>query len=742
MSSSPEGLGVGSKSPITLATTSPSFAHLEALSTTPIAPIESKDSISWSEAILSSPKKKRPASFSMTGSPGIYMCAIEKLLNDTFCEYPCKRPIAASKSLPPILHSPSSSSPSSSRSALLLLKTDANKQTSLFKVMQTKLLKKGRAFGDRDCLGGIIVGYMSNGNDVWLLNQCCKFLKTFVHRHMYSTALTRVDGNNDGYADFIMSVVNGDDRFVERRSLVPTASPLALYCSDKQLVKGTRVQRIIIKDLNRGVFSKQRRQQQQQQQQQQQHSESRRDGDAGSRADKSNTNKDLHHEQDDPGVHGTGSGRAKAKNENKTKTDKGTKKKKGKRRIFSALKSLKRFVLGAKRNQNREKILAASGKKHGGIETSSNSPASYSTASTGNATTDEDESDSDDEFDTFVKAMIQGRVRNGNTAVTTTLQPLLDEARYKNERNDKDARESGANASARAGRLEFKRRGGTPKALQTSPLSSHSRSTSSSNLSMPLIPSSLSRSLKQSAKRDCYNVLLGIAGKHKDIGYCQGLDYVVGCVWLIVNDTYEDYLRARGEDNDNTCNGIRLDSFTSGDRSECTSRDGSVSSSTSHFSVSLADNVTQKEWLVYSILSSMLAKTSLPSMYVPGFPLLMKMLSKLESAMMSSMPVLYDHFVNNLEVQITTIALPWFHTLFVRVPSIPLETLKDIYLIFLSTKSFDIFIKASLAIFHVTSPIVLAMEMEECLEFFKTLDGCQEILQRHNLLRAADTWDI
>jgi hypothetical protein len=220
-------------------------------------------------------------------------------------------------------------------------------------------------------------------------------------------------------------------------------------------------------------------------------------------------------------------------------------------------------------------------------------------------------------------------------------------------------------------------------------------------------------SLTADAKDDLRNklsfILHCLAVTHRDIGYCQGMDYVVAHLLRILQETVK--WKAA-----NKClvNGI----------STAASIDGSsfhpiTPGNYQNIYKQIDDNLVVEE-VVLRVMDTLFLHYNLRHMYWPELRCLKTCCRVFERLIQIKLPVLADHFEHH-DLNVGLFALGWFQTLFLYLPSMPSATVCHMWDIWLVERSFKIFFRVGTAILFLSQPTLLNHELEGMMTYLNTI---------------------
>jgi hypothetical protein len=202
-------------------------------------------------------------------------------------------------------------------------------------------------------------------------------------------------------------------------------------------------------------------------------------------------------------------------------------------------------------------------------------------------------------------------------------------------------------------------------------------------------------------------ILHSLAAAHGDVGYCQGMDYVVAHLlrilqdtirWQTMKDTLPDVIKATSS---------LPDLALLGDE-------------TPEKIYEEIDKSLVVEETVFRMMDTMFTTYNLRHMYWPELRCLKTCCRVFEKLIQIKLPVLADHFEHH-ELNVGLFALGWFQTLFLYLPSMPSATVCHMWDIWLVERSFKIFFRVGTAILFLSQPILLNHELEGMMTYLNTI---------------------
>jgi Rab-GTPase-TBC domain len=219
-------------------------------------------------------------------------------------------------------------------------------------------------------------------------------------------------------------------------------------------------------------------------------------------------------------------------------------------------------------------------------------------------------------------------------------------------------------------------------------------------------------SLTQDAKVDLRNklsfVLHCLAATHEEIGYCQGMDYVVAHLLRILQETVKW----------KTATNSLADVITTARSVHVPSEPVSPENLMSIYK-EIDENLVVEE-VILRIMDTLFMHYNLRHMYWPELRCLKTCCRVFERLIQIKLPVLADHFEHH-ELNVGLFALGWFQTLFLYLPSMPSATVCHIWDIWLVERSFKIFFRVGTAILFLSQPTLLNHELEGMMTYLNTI---------------------
>lgn len=217
----------------------------------------------------------------------------------------------------------------------------------------------------------------------------------------------------------------------------------------------------------------------------------------------------------------------------------------------------------------------------------------------------------------------------------------------------------------------------------------------------------LSAEMKSNLQSKLSFILNTLAASHVDVGYCQGMDYVVAHLLRILQDTI------RWNAVQNTLPPCIVSSSTLPD----------LSTLNNEPLPKIYDEVDKSvivEEVVFRVMDTFFTTYNLRHMYWPELRCLKTCCRVFERLIQIKLPVLADHFEHH-DLNVGLFALGWFQTLFLYLPSMPSATVCHMWDIWLVERSFKIFFRVGTAILFLSQPILLNHELEGMMTYLNTI---------------------
>lgn len=212
-------------------------------------------------------------------------------------------------------------------------------------------------------------------------------------------------------------------------------------------------------------------------------------------------------------------------------------------------------------------------------------------------------------------------------------------------------------------------------------------------------------------------VLHALAAAHPEVGYCQGMDYVVAhllrilkesVLWKAANGTLPLTVKCK------PWFSYQLNSVND---------------------LVVAYEEIEKSLVVeevcFRIMDTFFTVYDLQHYYWPELRCLKTCCRVFEKLIQIKLPVLADHFDHH-ELNVGLFALGWFQTLFLYLPSMPSSTVCHMWDIWLVERSYKIFFRVATAILFLSQPILLNHDLEGMMSYLNTFPDatllCPDIL--------------
>jgi Rab-GTPase-TBC domain len=224
---------------------------------------------------------------------------------------------------------------------------------------------------------------------------------------------------------------------------------------------------------------------------------------------------------------------------------------------------------------------------------------------------------------------------------------------------------------------------------------------------LALSGNALTEDMKASLQYKLSFILHALASAHPDVGYCQGMDYVVAHLLRILQDTVR-WSAATGK-----LPSVMLSAPATRYRSD-------MSPQQRLDVYNDIDRSVVVEEACFRVMDSFLSVYNLRHFYWPELRCLKTCCLVFERLIKIKLPVLADHFEHH-ELNVGLFALGWFQTLFLYLPSMPSATVCHMWDIWLVERSFKIFFRVGTAILFLSQPILLNHELEGMMRYLNEL---------------------
>ena len=221
---------------------------------------------------------------------------------------------------------------------------------------------------------------------------------------------------------------------------------------------------------------------------------------------------------------------------------------------------------------------------------------------------------------------------------------------------------------------------------------------------LALSGNALTNDMKQGLQNQLGFILHALAATHQDVGYCQGMDYVVAHLLRVLQDTVR-WRAVKGTLPSVIVGAARVPHASITDASQ-------IDDTT-------IDESMVVEESVFRVMDCFFTTYNLRHMYWPELRCLKTCCLVFERLIHLKLPVLADHFEHH-ELNVGLFALGWFQTLFLYLPSMPSATVCHMWDIWLVERSFKIFFRVGTAILFLSQPILLNHEMEGMMTYLNT----------------------
>eukprot|EP00957_Ditylum_brightwellii_P006178 467263-Ditylum_brightwellii.AAC.1 len=200
-------------------------------------------------------------------------------------------------------------------------------------------------------------------------------------------------------------------------------------------------------------------------------------------------------------------------------------------------------------------------------------------------------------------------------------------------------------------------------------------------------------------------ILHALSARHKDVGYCQGMDYVVAHLLRILQDT------------------ILVNAQRAALPAMVLSCQRNISKKSNSDPIGSLTGINDRsvvvEETVFHVMNTFMTTYSLEHFYWPELRCLKTCCRVFDRLIQMKLPVLADHFEHH-ELNVGLFALGWFQTLFLYLPSMPSATVCHLWDIWLVERSFKIFFRVAIAILFLSQPILLNHDLEGMMTYLNT----------------------
>ena len=213
----------------------------------------------------------------------------------------------------------------------------------------------------------------------------------------------------------------------------------------------------------------------------------------------------------------------------------------------------------------------------------------------------------------------------------------------------------------------------------------------------------LTETMKVTLQQKLSYILHALAAAHPEVGYCQGMDYLVAHLLRMLQET------------------IRWQAVH-GNLPAVIQSAPSVSVETGRDLSDIYAEIDRSlvvEETCFRVMNSFFTTYSLQHFYWPELRCLKTCCRVFEKIIQLKLPVLADHFEHH-ELNVGLFALGWFQTLFLYLPSMPSATVCHMWDIWLVERSFKIFFRVGTAILFLSQPILLNHELEGMMGYLNT----------------------
>jgi len=223
---------------------------------------------------------------------------------------------------------------------------------------------------------------------------------------------------------------------------------------------------------------------------------------------------------------------------------------------------------------------------------------------------------------------------------------------------------------------------------------------------LELSGNALTPEIKSDLQEKLSFILHTMAAAHENVGYCQGMDYVVAHLLRILQDTIR-WKAANGT--------LPATIHCAPDLPS----DQRLSKQQLASAYAKVDETLVVEETCFRVMDSFFTTYSLEHFYWPELRCLKTCCRVFEKLIQIKLPVLADHFEHH-ELNVGLFALGWFQPLFLYLPSMPSATVCHMWDIWLVERSFKIFFRVGTAILFLSQPTLLNQELEGMMSYLNT----------------------
>ena len=231
---------------------------------------------------------------------------------------------------------------------------------------------------------------------------------------------------------------------------------------------------------------------------------------------------------------------------------------------------------------------------------------------------------------------------------------------------------------------------------------------SAEELALALSGNSLTAEAKVDLRNKLSFILHTMAATHEDIGYCQGMDYVVAHLLRILQETVKWQAANHTLPSDVISTASLIDSSQP------------VRPEDYKAIYEQVDRCLVVEETIIRVMDTFFINYNLKHMYWPELRCLKTCCRVFERLIQIKLPVLADHFEHH-DLNVGLFALGWFQTLFLYLPSMPSATVCHMWDIWLVERSFKIFFRVGTAILFLSQPTLLNHELEGMMTYLNTI---------------------
>jgi len=222
------------------------------------------------------------------------------------------------------------------------------------------------------------------------------------------------------------------------------------------------------------------------------------------------------------------------------------------------------------------------------------------------------------------------------------------------------------------------------------------------DLALALSGNKLSEEAKLYLQTKLRSILHALAETFPEIGYCQGMDYIVVHLLRVLCGDDTSFWQPGATEK---VFKVQQEVVTEDDKGGLMKK--------------FIDEELPLEEIVYRMTDTLFTVYNIRHMYMPMLRCLKRSCRIFERLLKKKLPVLADHFEHH-DLKIGCFSLGWFQTMFLYLPSMPSATVSHMWDIWFVERSFKIFYRVGIAILSLSQPILLNHELEGMMIYLNT----------------------